>query len=95
MVVDELYLKLDDSDTLKVTIWESIIKHKKVYHAKYINVNLEFYQRLGEQEKQNYYGIDYREEEGGPIIYYSNKNAFIAALDTAMRHGPRLQSHID
>ena len=95
MVVDEFLLKLDDADTLKVSIWESTINNKKVYHAKYINVNLGVYLSYNEFEKRNAYGIDYRKENGGALIYYSNKEQFINDLKKALLNGPRLTSKID
>ena len=55
MIVEEFFVKLEDNDTLKISIWDSIIGNKRVYHAKYINVNLEIYLSVTEFEKRNAY----------------------------------------
>ncbi len=94
MPVQIFTLPVDENITLKVSIWQETVHGSSVFYAKYININLDDYIRLSQLSQESSYGITYREENNGPIIYYRNLNQFLADLRIALVNGPRLTSQL-
>lgn len=94
MLVRTIQVKLDENDTLKVSIFRNAINNRQVYHAKYVNINLDIYKDLTIHEQSTYYGIDYKESSNGPIVYYSDIEEFLRDLPSALISGPRLSSKV-
>ncbi len=85
-------LQIDTNTILKISIWRELVENALAYYARYININLAAYQNLSQLEKDGSFGITYRQENNGPIIYYRDMQQFIIDLRVALITGPRLTS---
>ena len=94
MPIQIFILPVDENITLKVSVWQETVHDSSAFYAKYININLDDYIKLSPLSQEFYYGITYREENNGPIIYYRNLNQFLADLKIALVKGPRLTSQL-
>ena len=94
MLIEEYLLKINDFDTVKISIWDDFIQEHKVYYAKCIDVNIESYASMKDYEKSLYYGLEFREEENNSIVYYSDKDLFIKDIEKTMNSGRKMKSQL-
>ena len=92
MLVKVLNVKLNEEDTLKVSIFRTLLGTQEVYFARYININIGVYKDLSSEEQRASYGIIYKEYTNGPTVYYANLKEFANDLPFALANGPRLKS---
>lgn len=94
MLIEEYLLKINDINTVKISIWDDFFQDHKVYYAKCVDVNMESYTNMKDYEKRLYYGLEFREEENNSIVYYSDKDVLIKDVEKTMISGRKLKSQL-
>lgn len=94
MLARTMNVKINEKETLKVSIFRTQLNNQEVYYARYINIELEYYKDLSSEAQGTDYGMKYTEYTNGPTVYYSNLNVFIKDLPAALIKGPRLKARI-
>ena len=94
MLIEEYLLKINDNNTVKISIWDDFIQDQKVYFAKCVDINLNFYKDFEDYEKRLFYGLEFREEGNNSIVYYTDKDILIKDVEKAMILGRNLKSQL-
>ena len=94
MLARTMNVKINDEETLNVSIFRTQLNNQEVYFARYINIELKYYKDLSIEAQGTEYGMKYTEYTNGPTVYYSNLKDFINDLPAALRNEPRLKTKI-
>lgn len=72
MYYKTIFHTISNGEKLKFTIRERIIDKERFFYANMINIELDFYEKLSKQEKDNYLGMEITNGKQQSINYKSS-----------------------
>ena len=70
MVYKTFFHKLASGENAKFTIIEKYIDNKRLFYAKVVNTDMDFYKNLSDFEKSQYFGVDVTNGYQKTVYYF-------------------------